>query len=75
MEVSDLIALTENCICIDACLELPPYQLDPNNLSWVLLRKLITYKSIGISIVSDVVNKAWKPAFQIRVSRLEENSC
>ena len=74
MEVSDLIALTENCTCIDACLELPPNQLDPNNLSLVLLGKLITYKSIGISTVSDVVNKAWKPAFQIRVSRLEENT-
>nr|POE52797.1 hypothetical protein CFP56_68707 [Quercus suber] len=71
MEVSDLIAHTKNCICIDAYLELPPNQYDPNNSPWVLLGKFITYKSIGISIILEVVNRAWRLAFQIRVSRLD----
>ena len=71
MEVSNLIACTENCICIDACLELPPNQYDPNNSPWMLLGKLITYKSIGISIILYVVNRAWRSAFLIRVSRLD----
>nr|POF07496.1 hypothetical protein CFP56_20186 [Quercus suber] len=65
MEVSDLITRTENT-WIDACLELPPNQYDTKNTSSVLIGKLITYKAIGTSVVSDVVNKAWRPVYPIQ---------
>nr|POE97436.1 hypothetical protein CFP56_05431 [Quercus suber] len=73
MEVSDLIARTKNSIWIDACLELLPNQDDYKSPPWVLIGKFITYKSVGPSIVSDVVNRAWKLTFKIRVSRLDNN--
>lgn len=73
MEVSDLISCTKNCSWIDACLELPPNQQDPVASNLILLGKLITHKNVGTSIVSEVVNKAWKPTYQIRVDRLDKN--
>ena len=71
MEVSDLIARTENSSWIDACVELPPNQCTSGEPSWVLIGKLITFKEVGVAIVTEVVNKAWRPAFQVRVTRLD----
>ena len=70
MEVSDLIARSENSSWIDACVKLPPNQLSPKTPSWVLIGKLITCKEVGLATVTDVANKAWRPIFQIWVNRL-----
>ena len=58
MEVLDLIARTENSSWIDASLELLSNQSVLNTNSWILLVKLITYKNIGITTISKVVNRA-----------------
>lgn len=73
MDVSDLIARTENSTGIDACIKLPPNQDNNNTSSWHLLGKLIIYKLVGLSIVSDLVNRVWRPVFKIQVSWLENN--
>ena len=58
MEVLDLIARTKNSSWIDASLELLSNQSVLNTNSWILLVKLITYKNIGITTISKVVNRA-----------------
>lgn len=57
MEVLDLIACTENNTWIDAWVELPPNQPNPKAPTWVLLGKLITYKEVGLTIITNVVNR------------------
>lgn len=57
MGVLDLIACTENNTWIDACVELPPNQPNPKAPTWVLLGKLITYKEVGLTIITNVVNR------------------
>ena len=71
MEVLDLIACTENNTWIDACVELPPNQPNPKAPTWVLLGKLITYKEVGLTIITNVVNRTQRPAFQVQVTRLD----
>ena len=73
MEVSDLVARTEKCTCVDAFLELPPNQLDPKAPSLILLGKLIANKNVSLAIVSKVVNRACWPAFQVHVKRMDMN--
>lgn len=72
MEVSELVARIENCSWIDTSLEPPSNQQDPNTSAFILLGKIITYKNIGIATVTDVVNRSWRLAFQIQVSRLDK---
>ena len=74
MEVSELVARTENCSWIDASLELPPNQQDPNTSAFILLGKIITYKNLGTATITDVVNRAWRPTFQIWVCHLDKNT-
>ena len=74
MEVLELVARTENCSWIDASLELPPNQQDPNTSAFILLGKIITYKNLGTASIIDVVNRAWRPTFQIWVSHLDKNT-
>nr|POE84818.1 hypothetical protein CFP56_75832 [Quercus suber] len=74
MEVSELINRTENSSWIEACLELPPNQLDPIPSSFTLIEKLITHKNVGVTAITDVVNRGWKPNRQIRVIRLDRDT-
>ena len=71
MEVLDLIARTKNNTWIDACVELPQNQPNLKAPTWVLLGKLITYKEVGLAIVTNVVNRVWQPAFQVWVTHLD----
>ncbi|KAL0014282.1 hypothetical protein SO802_001351 [Lithocarpus litseifolius] len=73
MEVSDLIARTEKCSCLDACIELPPNQSATKAPSLILLGKLISCKALSPAIVSEVVNRAWRPTFQIQVKQVDKN--
>lgn len=73
MEVSDLIARTKKFSCLDSCIELPPNQSPTKAPSFILLGKLITSKTVSLAIVSDVVNRAWRPTFQIQVKQVDKN--
>ena len=73
MEVIDLVNHNKLCSFKDIHLELPPNQTPPTNSNLTLIRKIISSKSIGLSIVRDVVLKAWKPVFPLEVSHTENN--
>lgn len=73
MEVTDLVNHNKLCSFKDIHLELPPNQTPPTNSNLTLIRKIISSKSIGLSIVRDVVLKAWKPMFPLEVSQMENN--
>ncbi|KAL0015762.1 hypothetical protein SO802_002831 [Lithocarpus litseifolius] len=73
MEVTNLVNRTKLCSFKDICLELPPNQTPPTNSNLTIIEKIISSKSIGLSIVRDVVLKAWKPMFPLEVSRMENN--
>ena len=70
IEVLDLIARTKNSSWIDASLELLSNQSVLNTNAWILLVKLITYKNIGITYISKVVNRAEDQRFRFRLVAL-----
>ena len=66
------MARTKNFSCQDIRLELPPNQAALNASALVLLGKLISSNPSSLSVVKDVVSKAWRPVFPMEVRRVEK---
>lgn len=73
MEVSDLVTHTESIFYQDACLELPLNQVDLKPPKYLLLGKLVTSKPISFFVINDVIQRAWRPTFLLKVKRIDKN--
>ena len=70
MDVSDLAKRTKLCSFQDIRLELPPNQTCDIQAGSTLLGKIISSKNLSLSIIKDIVTKAWRRVYPLEVKKL-----
>lgn len=64
----------KNISCQDIRLKLPPIQENSTSSNLTLIAKLISFKTIGLSVVKEVTTRAWKTTYPVEVKLLNQNT-